>query len=95
MCLWVCFVFPSANSPSLAFHRQVFPTIVRSSAVGIVSSLGAIATVLAPNAFTLSKMGGAIYVDCVFGGTMLVAGLLVFLLPETLNKPLPTSINDL
>ena len=77
------------------YHSQVFPTIVRSSAVGVVSSLGAVATILAPNAFTLSIHAGEIITNSVFAVTMLAGAFLVLLLPETLNKPLPTSINDL
>ena len=63
--------------------------------MGIVSSLGAIATILAPYILPLSKVGGFVWVNFAFGVTMLLASALVFLLPETLNRPLPTSLNDL
>nr|XP_021201096.2 organic cation transporter protein [Helicoverpa armigera] len=82
-----------AYSSVYIYVSEVFPTNVRQSLLAVCSSTGRIGSTLAPLTPLL-----ALYYDnlpSIFFGTLAVmAGLLVFTLPETINVPLPDSIEE-
>ncbi|XP_052758448.1 organic cation transporter protein-like [Galleria mellonella] len=75
------------------YVSEVFPTSVRQSLLAICSSTGRIGSALAPQTPLLAQ-----YYDNLpsifFGSISLVASILVFTLPETINVPLPDTIEE-
>ncbi|KAK3750685.1 hypothetical protein RRG08_061907 [Elysia crispata] len=72
------------------YASEVFPTIIRNQAVGASSFFENIGSIAAPN---------MVYVQSnvtlgIFGGMTIVGCVLVLLLPETHNQPLPQTIED-
>ncbi|XP_007910016.1 solute carrier family 22 member 6-A isoform X3 [Callorhinchus milii] len=70
---------------------ELYPTVVRQTGMGLVSSMARIGSMVAP----LVKMTGD-YVSflpmAIYGGVAVLAGIVAFFLRETLNIPLPESI---
>ncbi|XP_068622574.1 organic cation transporter protein-like [Battus philenor] len=75
------------------YVSEVFPTSVRQSLLAVCSALGRVGSTLAPLTPLL-----ALYYDNLpaifFGSLSLVASALVFTLPETINVPLPDTIEE-
>ncbi|CAG9790806.1 unnamed protein product [Diatraea saccharalis] len=82
-----------AYSSVYIYVSEVFPTSVRQSLLAVCSSLGRVGSTLAPLTPLL-----ALYYDNLpaifFGSLALIASVLVFTLPETINMPLPDTIED-
>ncbi|KAJ0175267.1 hypothetical protein K1T71_009408 [Dendrolimus kikuchii] len=95
LCIYLSgkFSITVAYSSVYIYVSEVFPTNVRQSLLAVCSSTGRIGSTLAP----LTPML-ALYYDnlpAIFFGTLAVmAGLLVFALPETINVPLPDTIEE-
>nr|GEW62255.1 organic cation/carnitine transporter 4-like [Tanacetum cinerariifolium] len=66
------------------YAMELFPTVVRNAALGCARQVGQLGTILVP--FVVVMDGG--YSFMVFGVCGIVGGILVFFLPETLNKTL-------
>lgn len=76
------------------YSPELFPTTLRSQGTGISSFCGRIGNMIAPFATALDVF--APWLSAVVFGTVSVAGgLLVLILPETLNRPLPQSIEEI
>lgn len=76
------------------FTSELYPTVIRNSAVGVCSMVarfgaGASGYIAILSDVTLPIVPMAIF--CVFS---LVAGMLVWRLPETMNMPLPDTMWD-
>ncbi|RUS75641.1 hypothetical protein EGW08_016595, partial [Elysia chlorotica] len=72
------------------YASEVFPTIIRTQAVGASSFFENLGSIAAPN---------MVYVQSsvtlgIFGGMTIVGCVIVLLLPETHNRPLPQTIED-
>ncbi|CAF4956208.1 unnamed protein product [Pieris macdunnoughi] len=82
-----------AYSSVYIYVSEVFPTRVRQSLLAVCSSLGRVGSALAPLtpllALTYDNLP-AIF----FGSLALIASVLVFSLPETINQPLPDTIEE-
>lgn len=61
--------------------------------MGFVSTMARIGSMAAPAVLILDEILPALP-SIVYGGSAVVAGLIAFLLPETLNVPLPDTIED-
>ncbi|CAG9130231.1 unnamed protein product [Plutella xylostella] len=82
-----------AYSSVYIYVSEVFPTSVRQSLLAVCSSLGRVGSTLAP----LTPLLALYYANLpaiFFGSLALMASLLVFTLPETLNLPLPDTIEE-
>ncbi|KAH9492222.1 hypothetical protein Btru_029262 [Bulinus truncatus] len=80
------------------YSSELFPTIIRNSALGASSSWARVGAMLAPyvaaeGANTNGTLGRGVPL-LVFGCLIVLAGGLLFFLPETLNRKLPETIND-
>ncbi|KAM3961651.1 organic cation transporter protein [Aphomia sociella] len=75
------------------YVSEVFPTSVRQSLLAICSSTGRIGSALAPQTPLLAHYYENLP-SILFGGITLVASILVFTLPETINLPLPNTIEE-
>ncbi|KAI5651511.1 sugar transporter domain-containing protein [Phthorimaea operculella] len=82
-----------AYSSVYIYVSEVFPTNVRQSLLAVCSSLGRVGSTLAPLTPLL-----ALYYDNLpaifFGSLALIASVMVFTLPETINQPLPDTIEE-
>ncbi|KAK6169539.1 hypothetical protein SNE40_020577 [Patella caerulea] len=80
------------------FSAELYPTVVRNSALGASSLFARIGGMVSPYVADLGKLVtgdfGTALPLLVFGGASVAAGLLSLLLPETLNQTLPETIED-
>lgn len=75
------------------FTSEIYPTAVRSSGLGICSTIGRLGGFLAPYVVDMNFMGDNTPV-AICGAIALVSGILALDLPETKGKKLPETIND-
>lgn len=61
--------------------------------MGFVSTMARIGSMAAPAVLILDEILPALP-SIVYGGSAVVAGLIAFLLPETLDVPLPDTVED-
>ncbi|XP_067676242.1 organic cation transporter protein-like [Haliotis asinina] len=80
------------------FSSELFPTVIRHSATGASSSWARVGGMIAPYIVDWGKFIGGDFGRAlpllVFGSLSVLAGLLALLLPETLNRDLPETIED-
>ncbi|RNA33199.1 organic cation transporter [Brachionus plicatilis] len=85
----------AAQSTCMIFTSELYPTPMRSTGIGLSVALARIGGVWAPQINVLSSTLGSIYVPfTIFSIISFFAGVLCFLLPETLNKRLPENLKD-
>ncbi|RWS21566.1 organic cation transporter protein-like protein, partial [Leptotrombidium deliense] len=72
---------------------ELFPTVIRSRAVSSRLAVGAIGSVTSTAAVSINWIGKSTPL-LIFGIAAGVIGVLMLLLPETLNKPLPETMQD-
>eukprot|EP00494_Astrolonche_serrata_P001744 UN01750 len=79
-------IFGMAATYNLLFiyTAELFPTVVRNAALGCTSQASQMGAILAPMVVVLGER----VPFAVFGVSGIIGGLLVFYLPETMNKPL-------
>ena len=70
------------------YTAELYPTVIRNSAVGTASMITRIGGIVAPLLAGLSGKAPLI----IMGGSSLVGGLLAIFLPETLGAKLPETI---
>ncbi|XP_005098247.1 organic cation transporter protein [Aplysia californica] len=80
------------------FSAELFPTVMRNSGMGLSSFSARIGGVVAPYIADLGDMVdghfGVALPLIIFGGASVLAGLLALLLPETLDRKLPDTVED-
>jgi hypothetical protein len=85
----------AAQTTCMIFTSELYPTPMRSTGVGLSVAIARLGGVWAPQINVLSSTLGSIHVPfIIFSGLSLVAGLLCFTLPETLNKQLPANLKE-
>ncbi|XP_071798000.1 organic cation transporter protein-like [Asterias amurensis] len=87
------FCITSSFSVAFLYGAEIFPTPVRNIGFGIASICGRVGSILAPFIIYLEEYSSYLPLN-IFGGLSLIAGVLVVLLPETRNKPLPETMED-
>lgn len=75
------------------YSAELFPTVIRNSAMGLGSMCARLSGALTPLITLLDSFDPRIPA-VIFGVVALVSGLWVLLLPETMNQPMPQSIAD-
>ncbi|CAG5132593.1 unnamed protein product, partial [Candidula unifasciata] len=80
------------------YSAELFPTVLRNSLMGVVCLFARLGGMVSPYVADLSsivesKFGQAIPLT-VFGASTIIGGLLCILLPETLNRHLPETLED-
>ncbi|XP_077143823.1 solute carrier family 22 member 6-A-like [Ranitomeya variabilis] len=75
------------------YTTELYPTVIRQSGLGLGSTMARVGGIVAP----LVKMLGEFYPFLpllIYGVSPIISGLLVYFLPETVNKPLPDTIEE-
>lgn len=75
------------------YTAELFPTVVRNTAVGIGSMCARLSSTLTPMIFLLDSLDPRMP-TALFGFVVLTAGYLALYLPETLNQPMPETMED-
>ncbi|XP_010334180.2 solute carrier family 22 member 25 isoform X2 [Saimiri boliviensis] len=82
-----------ANTIGIAQGNELIPSIIRGRSMGITSTFGNIGAALSPLVIILSIYSPSLP-WIIYGVFPILSGLVILLLPETRNKPLPDSIQD-
>ena len=72
------------------YTAELYPTEVRSTALGIPSTFSRISGIIAP--FVVGLRGPLPYI--IFGIPAIIGGILAIFLPETLGSELPTTLEQ-
>ncbi|XP_012524025.1 organic cation transporter protein [Monomorium pharaonis] len=75
------------------YTAELFPTVVRNTAIGIGSMCARFSGALTPMIFLLDSLDARVPAT-LFGLIALMAGFLALYLPETVNQPMPETIED-
>uniref|UniRef100_T1IXG4 Major facilitator superfamily (MFS) profile domain-containing protein n=1 Tax=Strigamia maritima TaxID=126957 RepID=T1IXG4_STRMM len=88
LCSAQCFAFNGI------YASEIFPTVIRTIGLGVVACFARIGAMVAPQILEL-KDHFAIWVPfIIFGSLSIISAIFIFFLPETLNVPLPNTVED-
>ncbi|KAM6907396.1 solute carrier family 22 member 6 [Xenentodon cancila] len=86
--------FTSASFATVYLYTgELYPTIIRQTGMGFVSTMARIGSMAAPAVLILDEVLPALP-SIVYGGAAVLASCFACFLPETLNEPLPDTIED-
>lgn len=75
------------------YTGELYPTIIRQTGMGFTSTMARIGSMAAPAVLILDEVFPALP-SIVYGGSAVIAGIFALFLPETLNIPLPETVDD-
>lgn len=75
------------------YTGELYPTVIRQTGMGLVSTMARIGSMAAPAVLILDEVFPALP-SVVYGGAAVLASCFALFLPETLNVPLPDTIDD-
>ncbi|XP_013777238.1 organic cation transporter protein-like, partial [Limulus polyphemus] len=76
------------------YTAELFPTVVRNVGVGSSSMFARIGSMVAPFLKELSKFTHTGVPLAIYGALSIIAGLLILLLPETMNRDIPDTLEQ-
>ncbi|XP_072019616.1 organic cation transporter protein-like [Amphiura filiformis] len=76
------------------FATELFPTSIRNVGIGMGSFSGSICSILSPYILLLADIVSQELPFIIFGSFSFVAGILLLLLPETLGRKLPETLEE-
>ncbi|KAM4544460.1 solute carrier family 22 member 6 [Odontesthes bonariensis] len=86
--------FTSASFTTVYLYTgELYPTVIRQTGMGFVSTMARIGSMAAPAVLILDEVLPALP-SMVYGGAAVLASCFACFLPETLNMPLPDTIED-
>ncbi|XP_038058409.1 organic cation transporter protein-like [Patiria miniata] len=87
------FAITAAFNHIYIYTCEIHPTVVRSIGLGASSMAARVSGVLCPIILILGKYWQPLPL-CVFGGSSVLAGMLSLMLPETLGRDMPDTLQD-
>ncbi|XP_042354725.1 solute carrier family 22 member 6 isoform X3 [Plectropomus leopardus] len=91
-CLGKAFTSSSFTTVYL-YTGELYPTVIRQTGMGFVSTMARVGSMAAPAVLILDEVFPALP-SVVYGGAAVLASCFACFLPETLNIPLPDTIED-
>lgn len=88
------FIIGGAYALVYLYATELMPTLLRTYGLGTASMVGRVGSIIAPFVVDLVGKNNKTYPSIVFGGVSLLAGCLSLLLPETRNRRLPETVED-
>ncbi|XP_017296444.1 solute carrier family 22 member 6 isoform X2 [Kryptolebias marmoratus] len=86
--------FTSASFTTVYLYTgELYPTVIRQTGMGFVSTMARVGSMAAPAVLILDEVL-PVLPSIVYGGAAVLASGFACFLPETLNKPLPDTIED-
>uniref|UniRef100_A0A8C9WRX8 Solute carrier family 22 member 6 n=1 Tax=Scleropages formosus TaxID=113540 RepID=A0A8C9WRX8_SCLFO len=86
--------FTSASFTCVYLYTgELYPTVIRQTGMGFSSTMARVGSMAAPAVLILEDVLPALP-SIIYGGSAVLAGILAIFLPETLNVPLPDTIED-
>ncbi|XP_072231645.1 solute carrier family 22 member 6 [Leuresthes tenuis] len=86
--------FTSASFTTVYLYTgELYPTVIRQTGMGFVSTMARVGSMAAPAVLILDEVLPALP-SMVYGGAAVLASCFACFLPETLNMPLPDTIDD-
>lgn len=86
--------FTSASFTTVYLYTgELYPTVIRQTGMGFVSTMARVGSMAAPAVLILDEIFPALP-SLVYGGSAVLAGCFACFLPETLDMPLPDTIED-
>ncbi|CAG2178265.1 unnamed protein product, partial [Oppiella nova] len=85
--------FTCGYNVQFIYAAEVYPTVIRSRALAVRLAVGSIGNMISPQIVKLSEINEQIPL-IIFGLCALMASVLMVKLPETLDKPLPETLED-
>lgn len=86
--------FTSASFTTVYLYTgELYPTVIRQTGMGFVSTMARVGSMAAPAVLILDEVLPALP-SVVYGGSAVLAAGFACFLPETLNVPLPETIED-
>uniref|UniRef100_A0A4W4FWJ4 Solute carrier family 22 member 6 n=1 Tax=Electrophorus electricus TaxID=8005 RepID=A0A4W4FWJ4_ELEEL len=86
--------FTSASFTCVYLYTgELYPTVIRQTGMGFCSTMARVGSMAAPAFLILDEVFPALP-SVVYGGSSLFAGIVAFMLPETISTPLPDTIED-
>ncbi|XP_036621311.1 solute carrier family 22 member 12-like [Trichosurus vulpecula] len=83
----------SAYNTLVVYSSELFPTVLRMTAIGGVQITARLGSILGPLLRLLGQFNPLLPL-LIYGGVSVIMGPIALLLPETLNLPLPDTIQD-
>lgn len=87
------FLIASSFAIIYNYSAELFPTVVRNSAMGLGSMAARLSGAMSPILLMFDSLDPRLP-STLFGVISLISGTWVLFLPETLNKPMPQSLDD-
>ncbi|ODM96193.1 Solute carrier family 22 member 8 [Orchesella cincta] len=88
------FVIGGAYALIYLYATELMPTLLRTYGLGTASMVGRVGSIITPFIVDVLGKDNRTYPSIVFGCVALVAGCISLLLPETRNRRLPESVED-
>eukprot|EP01104_Vermistella_antarctica_P010801 TRINITY_DN2914_c4_g1_i2.p1 TRINITY_DN2914_c4_g1~~TRINITY_DN2914_c4_g1_i2.p1 ORF type:complete len:528 (-),score=57.09 TRINITY_DN2914_c4_g1_i2:18-1601(-) len=88
------FAICSAFAIVFVYAAELFPTVIRNTAMGVASQMGHIGAMISPMVLVLGQVDKTLPL-VVWGVASLLAGFFAMVIPETQGRPLPNSVNDM
>ncbi|KAM7283373.1 carcinine transporter [Ixodes scapularis] len=76
------------------YSAELFPTVLRTFAMGIVAMTGSISLIITPHILFLGQLYSIVIPGAIFGGLSAAGGFAVLLLPETMKVHLPQTLTE-
>jgi len=76
------------------YSSELFPDVTRSTVIGLCSTVGRAGAIIAPVLEDTGRNVDATLPYIIFAGVSIVVGLVSLILPETLQSPLPATIQE-